>query len=273
MDKYDFKNISFVIHIRIDIPERLLNLETVIDTYNHYCDNVEFIIINDDTVPDKKLKPLCNKYKDTAKFLFLENDGTYMRPLSFNRGFCNTDRPLMIAGDTDVLVHPKYIIAAADLITKDGYHHAYPYNGMFIQINEHIRDSFKSSYDFDSLLPLKPSQHNRYPYYKTDDILVAHCASHGGCIMYESKMYRDMKGYNPAFKGWGYEDDEINCRVSRLGYKTARVYDDDAIAWHLPHRNTVRDQHPFYENNKLLFEQTRSFTEEQLREYIKTWEL
>ena len=273
MKKYDFKNISFIIHVRIDIPERLLNLQTVLDTYNTYCTNVEFIVINDDKVPDKQLKPLHDKYKNTTKFLFLSNDGIYMRPLSFNRGFSNTDRPLMIAGDTDVLIHPKYIKDAEDLIMKDGYHHVYPYNGMFIHIKEHIRDSFKADYDFSKLLPLKPSQSNRYPYYETNDILVAHCASRGGCIMYQSEMYKDINGYNPAFRGWGYEDDEINCRISKLGYKTTRVNDDDAIAWHLPHPNTVREKHPYYDNNNMLSERTGQLTSNEIKELITTWKL
>lgn len=273
MSKVDFKNISFIIHIRIDIPERLLNLATVMDMYHEMCDNVEFVIINDDKEPDSRLRPLYEKYGETSKFLFLQNDDIYRRPMAFNKGFTNTDRPTMIAGDTDVLIHPTYLKQAEEKIHSGECQHIYPYNGMFIHIKEHIRDDFKKDYDFDKLLKLKPSEHNRYPYYETNDILIAHTASRGGCIMYESKMYNDINGYNPEFRGWGYEDDEINCRIKKLGYSMDRVHDDDAIAWHLPHPNTVRDQHPYYDNNNRLSELTGQLTPEQIRELITTWKM
>lgn len=273
MSKYDFKNISFIIHVRIDIPERLLNLTTVLDFYHSQCKNCQFIVINDDKEPDVRLRDLYDKYKENSKFLFLENSDIYRRPMSFNKGFTNTDRPCMIAGDTDVIIHPKYIKKAEEIIISGKAQHVYPYNGLFIHIKEHIRDSFKENYDFNKLLSLKPSEHNRYPYYETQDILVAHTASRGGCIMYESKMYKDINGYNPEFRGWGYEDDEINCRINKLGYKMDRVYDDDAIAWHLPHPNTVREQHPYYENNNRLSELTGQLTPHQIRELITTWKM
>ena len=141
-----FKDISFIIHARIDIPERVANLETVMDYYHDTCTDCEFIIVNDDIEPDSTLKPLYNKYKHTSKFLFFKNDDIYMRTLSFNKGFKESTRPLVIAGDTDVIIHPKHIKKAADIILSGEASHVYPYNGLFVHIKEHIRDFFKEKF-------------------------------------------------------------------------------------------------------------------------------
>ena len=68
--KYNFKDISFLIHIRVDIPERLRNLELVMKYYHTHCDNVEFIIVNDDAIVEPKLKELNEKYPN-SKFMFI----------------------------------------------------------------------------------------------------------------------------------------------------------------------------------------------------------
>ena len=273
MKRYNLENISFAIHIRIDIPERLQNLETVLDYYHSTCDNCEFVIINDDKEPDSRLRSIYDKYKKNNIFLFLQNDDIYRRPLSFNKAFCNSTRPLMIAGDTDVIIHPRYLVKAGNMILGGECNHIYPYNGLFTHVKEHIRDKFKANFDFDILSSVKPIHENRYPYYENEDILVAHHQSRGGCIMYESQMFKDINGYNPKFRGWGYEDDEIFNRLIKLGYKSSRVLDDDAVAWHLPHPDTVRDDHPYYEDNRLLSNFVDYATPEQLKKYIKTWKL
>ena len=107
MIKYNLQDVSFIIHVRVDIPERLMNLETVMDFYHATCDNCEFIIVNDDKVPDKRLKKLHSKFGQTSKFLFLQNDDIYLRTLSFNKGFSESTRKAVIAGDTDVIIHPE----------------------------------------------------------------------------------------------------------------------------------------------------------------------
>ena len=271
--KYDFKNIAFMIHVRVDIPERLRNLELVMDYYYNQCDNVQFIIINDCNQPDDQLRPLASKYGDTSIFSFLKNDGIYRRTLSFNRGFKQTNRPIVIAGDTDVIIHPSHIQEAENKITSGEYDHMYPYNGLFCWAKEPLVEKFKENFDIKKFEAHKPAKKDRIPYFENDNILVAHPNSRGGCIMYSSELYKKINGYNPNFIGWGYEDDEINHRISLLGKQTGRVENDNAIAWHLPHPDTVRDKHPFYDNNNRLTTYVHSLNKDQVKEYIKTWKL
>ena len=259
-----------MIHVRVDIPERLRNLEIVMEYYHQTCTDVQFVIVNDDKQPDQRLRRLYEKYNDSL-FLYIKNDSTYRRTLAFNKAFNSTNRPIVIAGDTDVIINPLYIKSAADIIMSGEYNHIYPYNGLFCWIKEHIVTEFNKNYDIGLFEKYKPEKHKRIANYEDNNILVAHPCSRGGCIMYSSELYRDINGYNPNFRGWGYEDDEIAYRVEHLGGKTTRIIDDNAIAWHLPHPNTIRDLHPFYDNNKSISKHVRSLNVDNLKKYINTW--
>jgi len=270
--KYNFKDISFLIHIRVDIPERLRNLELVMEYYHKHCDNVEFVIVNDDVVVEPKLKELHTKYPN-SKFMFMHNDSIYRRTLAFNKAYRQTGRSIIIAGDTDVIINPKYIIEGANIINNGEADHVYPYNGVFCWVWDNLIGEFTKKLDIAEFEKYTPTPDQRYPLYEDSNILIAHTQSRGGCIMYSSDLYEAINGYNPGFIGWGYEDDEINYRILELGGKTTRVDSYDAIAWHLNHPNTVRDEHPFYQNNNRISNYVHSLKGDQLKSYIKTWNI
>ena len=139
------------------------------------------------------------------------------------------------------------------MITLHGYKEAgklkigcvYPYNGLFIHVSDELKNKIIKEKDISFLPQYIPEPENRVPYYKTENILVAHPHSKGGCVMFKHSAWRDFNGYNPGFKGWGSEDDEISHRVKIMGFKTTRIMEDRAVAWHLPHHNTVRDKEPY----------------------------
>jgi predicted glycosyltransferase involved in capsule biosynthesis len=270
--KYNFKDISFLIHIRVDIPERLRNLELVIEYYHKYCENVEFIIVNDDTVVEPRIKELYKKYPN-SKFMFMENNSTYKRTLAFNKAFLQTDRDIVIAGDTDIIIHPKYIIEGAEVIKSGKANHVFPYNGVFCWVRDNLINEFVKELDIAEFEKYTPTLDQRNSLHQDSNILIAHNHSKGGCIMYSSELYKSINGYNPGFIGWGFEDDEINHRIIELGGITARVHNYDAIAWHLNHPNTVRDEHPFYRNNYNISNYVHTLKGNQLKEYIKTWNI
>ena len=60
--KHDLSNICYMIHVRVDIPERLRNLEIVMEYYHQTCTDVQFVIVNDDKQPDQRLRRLYEKY-------------------------------------------------------------------------------------------------------------------------------------------------------------------------------------------------------------------
>ena len=270
--KYNFKDISFLIHIRVDIPERLRNLELVMKYYHKYCDNVEFVIVNDDIIVEPKLKKLNEKYPN-SKFMFIKNDSTYRRTLAFNKAYKQTNRDIIIAGDTDVIIDPKYIVKGAEIIKSGKANHVYPYNGVFCWVWDNLINEFVKELDLAEFEKYTPTEDQRHLGYQDENILVAHNKSKGGCIMYSSELYKSINGYNPNFIGWGYEDDEINYRITQLGGLTVRTNNYNAIAWHLNHPNTVRDEHPYYQSNRQIADYVLTLKDYQLKEYIKTWKI
>jgi predicted glycosyltransferase involved in capsule biosynthesis len=112
------------------------------------------------------------------------------------------------------------------------------------------------------------------PYDQDENFLVAHPQSKGGMVMFSRKAFLDCNGYNPNFKGWGYEDDEILARFQKMGWDIVRVNNAEAIAWHLPHENTVREKHRYYDNNRKHSDFVCGNTwGQELMDYINSWKI
>lgn len=245
---HELSNIGLMIHFRRDVEDRFRNLETVLKYYRNNSKNLEIIIINDDVSLDSGMKYLCKKYK--CKGFLMENSGIYWRTKAFNEASKILEAEYIIAGDTDVIVSPEFLLDAKDGLYNDptvGI--LYPYNGMFV----HLKN--KLAVDFFETGDLKPAEAlrntiTRVPLFENENFLVAHNNSKGGMVMFKKTTYQKCNGYNPNFRGWGYEDDEILARFQKLGYKTNRVVDERAFAWHLPHDSTVREKHPLYNENR-----------------------
>lgn len=266
--KTDLNDIGLMIHFRRDVDDRFRNLEMVVKFYRDNSENLEIVIVNDDKELDRGVKDLCKKY--SCKGLFMENSDVYWRTKAFNEASKVLQSNYIIAGDTEVIVDPKFILEA-----KEEFDGAigivYPYNGMFIHLKQQMFEKFaidQSLFDLlDKSQTLKP-----IPYDQNENFLVAHPHSKGGMVMFSREAFEDCNGYNPNFKGWGYEDDEILARFQKSGWGVTRVEDKDAIAWHLPHENTVREKHPYYENNRRHSDFVCGDTKwEDLEKYMWSW--
>lgn len=268
--KINLNNIGLMIHFRRDVDDRFRNLEMVVNFYRENTCNLQIVIVNDDCVLDKDFKRLCKTYN--CKGLFMENSDVYWRTKSFNEASKILDCEYIIAGDTDVIVDPRFIVKAKELFT-DNIGIVYPYNGMFIHLKKPMFEEFTANQNlvnlFDKSQTLKP-----HAYDQDENFLVAHPYSKGGMVMFSRKAFLDCNGYNPNFKGWGYEDDEIPARFQKMGFTITRVEDQDAIAWHLPHENTIREQHIYYDNNRMHSEFVCGGTTiEELKNYIWSWKI
>lgn len=251
--KTDLSNIGLMIHFRRDVDDRFRNLEMVVKFYRENSENLQIAILNDDKELDKDFKRLCKQYD--CKGLFMENHDVYWRTKAFNEMSKILDVDYLIAGDTDVIVDPRFLKMTKEMFGEPhdsgllDYGIIYPYNGMFIHLKQPMFEKFIKDQSLADLYnksqTLKP-----IPYDQDENFLVAHPQSKGGMIMFSKKAFVECNGYNPNFRGWGYEDDEILARFEKNIWKIGRISDAEAIAWHLPHENTVREQHPYYDNNR-----------------------
>jgi predicted glycosyltransferase involved in capsule biosynthesis len=270
--KTDLNNIGLMIHFRRDVDDRFRNLEMVVKFYRENSDNLQIAILNDDKELDKDFKRLCKQYD--CKGLFMENHDVYWRTKAFNEMSKILTCEFIIAGDTDVIVDPKFILKAVERFHQnDMIGVVYPYNGMFIHLKQPMFEKFQVDQSLVDLLnksqTLKP-----IPYDQDDNFLVAHPQSKGGMVMFRKKAFVYCNGYNPNFKGWGYEDDEILSRFQKFVWGVDRVYHKDAIAWHLPHENTVREKHPYYENNRKHSDFVCGCEDvNKLNDYVLSWKI
>lgn len=268
--KINLKEIGLMIHFRRDVDDRFRNLKMVVDFYRKNTEDLEIVIINDDSVLDKEIKQLCNEY--SCKGLFMENSDVYWRTKAFNEASKVLDCDYIIAGDTDVIVDPEFILQAKDTFEKnEKLGIVYPYNGMFIHLKQPMFEKFSEDQLLVDLLEksqtLKP-----VPYDQDENFLVAHPQSKGGMVMFRKKSFIECNGYNPNFRGWGYEDDEVLARFQKLGWGISRVQNKDAIAWHLPHENTIREQHKYYSNNRKHSDFVCGSNDmNALKSYIQSW--
>jgi hypothetical protein len=96
----------------------------------------------------------------------------------------------------------------------------------------------------------------------------------GGSVITSAKKFFEYKGFNPNFKGWGYEDNEIVIRVHRLGHTVTRISDPKALLFHFPHdpegyvdkTNTLDHIANHKEVSKIEYG-----SEEEMLERIKSW--
>jgi predicted glycosyltransferase involved in capsule biosynthesis len=270
--KTDLNKIGLMIHFRRDVDDRFRNLEMVVKFYRENSENLQIAIVNDDKELDKDFKRLCNQYD--CKGLFMENPDIYWRTKAFNEASKVLDCDYIIAGDTDVIVDPKFLLKAKEqFLENERIGIIYPYNGMFIHLKQPMFEKFVENQSLVDLLEksqtLKP-----IAYDQDDNFLVAHPHSKGGMVFFNKKAFIDCNGYNPNFRGWGFEDDEVSTRFIKLNWIINRVDDKDAIAWHLPHENTVRDKHPYYHENYKHSEFVGHCVDDRLlKQYINSWNI
>lgn len=270
---YDLSNITFCFHVRIDTKERLRNIKIVTNYYRKYCKNFQFIFFEDTTKDPVLLQNI--KLTGNDKYIHMANDGEWIKARGFNTGAKLSDNNVLIFHDTDIVLHPEQIIQGSErLLTSDNTGLVYPYDGLFIYTKMPLKDKFEQTLDYSDLMKCLPP--TRQVYYQDENTWIVHNHSVGGCVMARKDTFYKFGGYNPNFRGWGYEDDEIASRVHRLGFNVERI--NDRPMWHFSHDGegaSPKDNNPHYEQNRQLCAWVESHKkgDPALQEYIKTWKI
>jgi hypothetical protein len=166
----------------------------------------------------------------------------------------------------------------------------YPYNGMFLCTQKPLKDEFCTCLEYDCLYDkmtpvlkkfIDIQRHTeqdvkRLLYSKHGNISVEHLWSKGGCVMGRKDNLIKCNGYNPNFKGWGYEDDEMPGRAARLGFNIKKLIGEEKVCWHLFHddgKGSERDTQPKYEHNREVYSKVMNMPVDELRQYTKTWKM
>ena len=265
---YDFSDISIITHVRFDTDERVKNFHIRKEFYNTTCNNLEYVYVEDDV--SEKMLPHIN---GTEIYSFYKNDDETRKTLCYNIGSKMTSRPFLCFLDLDCIVHPEQILRACEYAkSEENIGIIYPFNGTALYLKQHAKETIEQTPTYETISQFTPNtiQTN----FETDDVLVGNTQAPGGCFLCLSEQFESYNGFNPNFKGWGFEDNEFAARVHRLGHVVARVNRHTDVLWHLPHDgagSSVKAENKHYINNRDICAAVESSNKQEIEEYIKTW--
>jgi predicted glycosyltransferase involved in capsule biosynthesis len=269
-------NITFVTHLRYDNPDRLRNLQTILNYYSLNFPRSKFILVEDDKEHNKNFDNIVWPKKRT-QFYFISNDGYYYRTRALNYGILKATTPVVVSLDTDCIAPVESINKCTEALLNNATI-AWPYNGFFIDTSHLLHEHFiKNDFGFSSLkeqLPPVPTLQLSHSY--AEDNFSIRCTntvhqSVGGIVMFNRERFLEIGGYNEKFIAWGAEDNELCTRVKTLEHKSFRDEDIDSVCFHLFHNNAIRNNHPYYQSNFDEAALTGGMTKEELLCYISTW--
>lgn len=266
--------LSYIIPVFIDNNQREENIRNCINYYSNLLDKhieSEIILVEES---DKPILPTLNILDNPKiKYIYFKSVDSYRKTLSYNYGARLALGDIYCFLDADVFVNPNALITIIEQIrVTPGV--SLGYNGVAIYttqtgktpiVNKVIEnwDNIKTCIDLNNLTTN----------YSTKDYLIGNTKAVGGCLICDKQSFYNIGGFNPNFTGWGYEDNEIISRARILEtplFKPNNIEDVLIHAWH-DIENKDKSKHKFYSNNESEVRKVESMDKNQLKEYIKTW--
>lgn len=242
-------DIDFLIPVYIDHPDRLRNLNIAINYLNNI--GAKNIFVNEHYKETRKAELPNISYisKD------ITNDPFYNKMVCGNEIFTTFSKNKVVClYDIDVLLPKKFLLECADNLLN-GYDFGYPFNGYFYDIPEH---------------KVKELQRDLNTPILTSECKLFARESHGGCVMFTRECFIEGGKLNPLFKNVGFDDDEINVRFLRLGYKKYRTSNP---LLHMTHYrgDTTYNYSKFVEYNGEICRRITNMPIEELKQLVKQW--
>ena len=266
----DLQHLTMLFHVRIDTKERARNLKIITDYYKQHCVNYECIFIEDNITQDV---PDIIELQENYTYIFKKNNAAWNKCASFNRGIALAKSEILAFHDLDAILNIDQIINTIEILKSDNtLGLVYPYNGNFLCVDTSLKDKFEKTLDIACLYEHFPKQ--VYVNYSNSNVLVGAINSVGGCVLGRRDNVIKAGGYNPNFKGWGYEDNEFPNRVHKLGFGVTRLSGKQQVLWHLPHDGegaSPKADNPHYQENNKICQFIETQTKEKIQAYIEGW--
>jgi predicted glycosyltransferase involved in capsule biosynthesis len=249
---FDLKNVTFLIPVRVDQPERLRNLNILIRYLRKYFDtNI--------LVGEAGEKPFNNgeiRTNNLDGYTFIKEDSDYFNRMKVVNVLADLAKTkIIVIQDTDVLLYPEQYMDATKKILEEGYGLVYPYNGNFYNVPDPYIWTISDSLAVTSVDPA--SCNNMRP--EGDSI--------GGILFWDKAKFLEIGGCNEKFISWGYDDNEIYDRAYKLGVKIGRCEKGLFHLNHKPGLNSLNGNHPYYKSNEEMWLKIKNMTREELIVY------
>jgi predicted glycosyltransferase involved in capsule biosynthesis len=220
--------------------DRLQNLKRVLEWINGF-NGVEVLIVEQDT--HSKIKNLNLK----AKHIFVKSNMPYNRSWAFNVALKYANSPLLVFGDSDLVMNPNEFIEGLKALQE--YEMVSPYYSV-VDLTQQ-----ESGLDFNQILQI-----NRPGRGENDNQKIN---ISGGIAMFRRDAIARIGGWNEDFIGWGGEDDFQTMKVKNFLKWTELKY----RCFHLYHAKEQPDM-KWYQRNLQILNSTAKFTKEELSRQI-----
>lgn len=221
--------------------DRILHLRKVLEWLNGFS-NIDVVLVEQDT--HSKIKHLSLK----AKHIFIKNNGVFNKSWAYNVAIKRNQNPIIIFGDSDIIMNPHEFIAAINEISN--YDVISPYSSVLDLTRE------ESEWPFANLLAIQRPGRG-----ETDNQKINLC---GGITIFKTEAIMKIGGWCEEFIAWGGEDDAQAFKVknSELTYKEMPYR-----CYHFFHTRDDMDM-KLYQRNLQILDRITKMTKDELLKYI-----
>ena len=263
--------LTFIIHLRKDTEERAKNVDIIIAYYKSIIPLCKFIVVEDDKIQNFEYL----KNDENIQYIHFYNEGQHNKCKGYNIGLSRCETNIVCFLDVDCIVSKQNIEKAISTLDHNGGM-CIGYNGIAIYFNYTVKKQIinhtESLYDF---LETFVDKTNLQTGYTNEFYHVANTRAVGGMLLGETHTFKNIGGFNPNFKGWGYEDNEIITRSKKLSIPVYMINTSKSLLFHLPHisdeNKNKENKHASYKLNEQEFLRIISLSKNELEEYIKSW--
>lgn len=256
-NKYDFKDLTICIPIRIDSVQRMRNISSVIRFFASNADVCFYILEADKGKNISGLDDIPN-----LRYEFVKDDKEiFHRTKYINLMLSKVTTRFAGVWDSDAVAPLDQVEEALGVLRRDNSQvMAYPFDGKFWNITDCFADMFHRTLDIGLLAT-----------YPQTRVLLYGYNSVGGAFLVNVELYRKYGWENEYFAGWGPEDAERFRRLEILGNTPVRIYGD---LYHLNHPRGVNSGNTDTQlsmSTRKEYAKVCSMEHEELLDYVKSW--
>ena len=268
-------NASFIIFYQYDHDDRKRNLDILIKYISKNFSEIEIVVIQQlRNLEDAKNIPESIKQKNVTHSVMGEITEHYNKLQGYNLGVKLAKYNNLIFNDVDIIFNPDAISDSLRQIDEDNDKIIQPYDGYVFGLRLTSIGSFEESLDFNLLLDYIDDYDKFQLRTENSHVRLKNIGSTGGGLICKKDTLKKVFGFNPNFKGWGFEDNETKIRFKKLGFPFVNLKRKNPMV-HIEHRDAKRSsaQLPHFFDNKSEQDKITQMSYKDLIEYCSKWNI
>lgn len=188
--------------------DRESNLSRVLDWLRSFPE-LDVLVVEQDNM--KRFEPPRG-----VRHVFLRSTKAYNRSWGFNVAYKESDSPVIIFGDSDIIMRGGELRASLDAM--EGLDVVSPYSSV-IDLTKN-----ESELSMDEMFQVSRPGRGEADIQRTNLC--------GGVVMFSRSSFESVGGWDERFLGWGGEDDMMSFKVAAAGLKSASMPFRSYHLWH-----------------------------------------